>query len=217
MKNPRWFRATMVLALVLFVIGGTVALAVRRTRSQGPQQKPTQWAVWKPIKKSVDLFGPSVSVNLVNLPDKAEWIVGATPTKDGEKQEASVGVVHWVDSGASQRLKIQRIDSIQDYPEGLVEITADSLNVRGSEALVAADKTLIIHLKLHAGTQVHLDQDGSDMGTKVLSENGFGVKNGLPIAFPVTGPSVLLTYLATDRIMRVTGGDPKGVQIHAKN
>lgn len=204
--------------IALFILGGTIALGISRAKRQPVAQAPSASAVWKRNKKSVDSFGSNVSVNLVNFPANTEWIVGASALTVADTPEASVGIAHWNNSGGNSTLRAASIDKIDNYPDGFVDITTDAITIRGSEALVTADKTVIVYLKLKDGTQVHLTENGNEVGLKAVSgDAGFGVKNGTAISLPVRGASVLLTYLQAERIAKAAGVDPKEVKINVKN
>lgn len=227
MKFSRWIWGTATLAVLLIVVTLSAVIAARRVTTQAQDHSQTQdetsrqrrdarSEVWRPNTRRLNAgqsrsSNAGVDVNLLGIPDQADWIVGAAPAQGSQEEEVVIGIIRWRDSGASNRRRIEQIERIEDYPTDLVDVTPDAVTVRGSDALAGA--TLVVFLTVSPETQLRLSQDGRDVGRNNPSfrRRGFAVINGRPVGFPISGLHTVLAYLQTDRIARGVGRRPEEV------
>ena len=216
-KFSRWILRAATLVVLIIVVTLSAVIATRRvtTQAQGHSQEQVQnqsqrqdrsahAVAWRRNGRRFTSSSAGLNVNLLGLPDQADWIVGAAPVEEGEQEEVRVGIVHWEDSGTGGRLRIERIARIEDYPSDLVEVTSDAVNVRGSDALLGENTTLILFMNVRPEAAIRLLRDGERIAESnaAFDRRGFAVRNYMPIGTPISGVHTLLVHLQADRITR---------------
>ncbi len=217
MKFSRLTLGVAAFTVLLIVVALSAIIAMRRVSTQAQarsqehaqnrpqsQDRPVHAVAWRRNGRHFRSSSAGLSVNLLGLPDQADWIVGAAPVGGNEQEEVRVGIVHWADSETSNTLRIEQITRIEDYPSDLVEVTSDAVNVRGSDALAGGNTTLILFMKVRPGAEIRLLRDGERIAESnaAFDRRGFAIRNGMPIGTPVSGVHTLLVHLQTDRITR---------------
>jgi hypothetical protein len=139
------------------------------------------------------------------MADTSEWIVGVVPAQSGEKEEVMIGIVSWTNAGVSNRMNIEKISEISNYPTNLIETPHGSLSIGESGSLRSGGKSLVVFLKIAPGTTLNILKDGNSLHSQSVG-TGFAVQSGSPATMKVENVSGLLMQLQTNRLARAVKG-----------
>jgi hypothetical protein len=196
-----------VISFVMIFLIAISAIFVSNARTQAQQKKDDKvslsWETKKHQIKSVD------SKLIVEIPDSLssqDWIVGVVPTQESEPETMVAGVASWKQGTNG----IEFINSIENLTDNSIQLSEGKINLTQANEFgsLESPKSMVLLLRLKAGTEVSLWQKGNTLvaktvnGSEILSPNTqFGTMG--PSMRKVTGPSSLLVELQSRRISQM--------------
>lgn len=200
-KNLVFF--SFVTVFLIAVTAMFVSKALTQTQQKKDDKVSLSWESKKHRIKSVD------SKLLIEIPDSLasqDWIVGVIPTQDNEPETMVAGVASWK-QGAN---RIEYIDSVENLIDNSIQLIDGKINLTKASEFgnLESPKSMVILLRLKAGTEVSLRQNEKALIVKTVSESGiispdlqFGMLS--PNGRKVTGPSSLLVELQSRRFSQL--------------
>lgn len=211
MKYQRWVWSVSALFFVALVVL-SVNLVSDQVFSQTKLNDSTNVrtgkkasVTWEQKRIPIKPYNSQIELSMPDLAADSDWIVGVAPTKKGEKQEMAVGLVSWESAGVSNRLNVQKIADISNYPTDSIETSQGRLSVvnpNDTDSLDKIDtsgKTLIIFMKVAPETKVSLMKDGKSLTDRTV-DSGFAFQQNFPLAVKANTVSGLLTQLQANRL-----------------
>lgn len=135
-------------------------LAPTRTLNATASTNGRVEVAWKHTERAVKTVDSTFKINLPNISQGGDWLVGVKPIKAGEKERMYVGVFTWEavkQGGAAKTFK--RLSQMEDYPQELLSLGNGSATLDGS---VSSDETLVIYMEVAPSTQTIFNANGKE-------------------------------------------------------